>query len=177
MSFAGTSRTDVEAQLEALQTEYGEFPVRDHTVEVTRELLSDAANIEGRRALGGTRALIAHDDERLLVREDENAAWDAPGGDRDAGEPYAAAARRHVHETTGLECSIDEIALAHRYEFTLVEGTTGVTGLWILFQGETADPSLEITDDVEEADWFLTPPRGIAEDVAKCFDCQDLDQS
>lgn len=170
MSFAGNSPTDADAQLAALRTEYGEFPVREHTVEVTRELLAETMDVENRRALGGARVVLQHDGEILLVRDDEDAAWDAPGGDRDSGESHVATARRWAHEHTGIECAITDVELVHRYEFTLVEGSTGATGIWVLFDGETAAPSLDLADDVAEAGWFQSPPTGIAEDVADCFE-------
>jgi len=175
VSFADNSPTDVDAQLAALRTEYGEFPVREHTVEVTRDLLAETIDVENRRALGGARVVIEHEDELLLLRDDEDGAWDAPGGDRDSGESHVATARRWAHEHTGIECAITDVELVHRYEFTLVEGSTGATGLWVLFAGEAVDPSLDVSEDVAEAGWFSAPPTGIAEDVADCFEADATD--
>lgn len=165
MSFAGNRRNDVEAQLDALRAAYGDFDVREHTTEVTRTQLADTLSIEGQSALGGARAVVVHDEASLLVREDPDGAWDAPGGERDPGEDHDVTACRHVHEQTGVESSITDVHLVHRYEFTLVEGTSGATGLWVLFGAEAADPALSVGEDVAEARWFDEPPEGIAADV------------
>lgn len=170
MSFAGSRRNEVDAQLDALRSEYGAFEVRERTFEVSRELLADTISIEDREALGGARALVEHDERILLVKNDPDTPWDAPGEDRDPGEAYAATARRAVHDAAGIECGITDVHFVLRYEFTLVEGTKGTTGLWVLFGAETTDATLEVSDDVADVTWFRTPPEDIAEDLRECIE-------
>lgn len=170
MSFAGSRRNDVDAHLDALRSEFGPFEVRERTFEVSRELLADTVTIAERRALGGARALVEHDDSVLLVKTEQDAPWDAPGGDRDPGEAYVSTAQHAVHETAGIECEITDVHFVLRYEFTLVEGTEGATGLWVLFGAETTDSTLTAADDLEGLDWFKTPPENIAGDLRDCFE-------
>lgn len=165
MSFAGSRRNDIDVQLDALRTEYGEFELREHSMEVSRELLADTISIEEQHALGGARAIVEHDGRVLLVRPDADGPWDAPGADRDPGEAYAATARRGVHDAVGLECQMTGVALVHRYEFTLVEGTSGPTGLWVVFDAETPDPEIDVSEDVADARWFRRAPVELADDV------------
>lgn len=170
MSFAGSRRNDVDAHLDALQSEYGSFEVRERTFEVTRELLADTLAVAERGALGGARALVHHDDRVLLVRNGPDTPWDAPGSDRDPWEAYASTARHAVHDVAGIECEITNVHFALRYEFTLVEGTKGVTGLWVLFGAETTDDTVDASDDVADVAWFRTPPDDLAGDLQDCFE-------
>ena len=170
MSFAGSRRNDVDAHLDALRSEFGSFEVRERTFEVNRELLADTLSIAGRDALGGARALVRHDDCVLLVRNDSDTPWDAPGGDRDPGEAYASTARHAVHDVSGVECELTGVHFVLRYEFTLVEGTEGATGLWVLFGGETTDDAIDVSDDVADVAWFRTPPDDLAGDLRDCFE-------
>lgn len=170
VSFAGSRRNDVDAHLDALCSEFGPFEVRERTFEVTRELLADTVTIAEQQALGGARALVEHDDSVLLVKNDPDTPWDAPGGDRDSGEAYASTAQHAVHDTAGIECDITDVHFVLQYEFTLVEGTRGATGLWVLFGAETTDTTLSAPDDVADVDWFQTPPEDIAGDLRNCFE-------
>lgn len=170
VSFAGRRRNDVDAHIDALRSEFGPFEVRERTFEVTRELLADTISIAEQQALGGARALVEHDDSALLVKNDSDTPWDAPGGDRDPGEAYASTARHAVYDIAGVECEITDVHFVLRYEFTLVEGTDGATGLWVLFGAETADTTLAVSEGVADVDWFQTPPEDIAGDIRDCFE-------
>lgn len=170
VSFAGSRRTEVDVHLDALRSEFGPFEVRERTFEVTRELLADTITIAEQRALGGARALVEHEDSVLLVKNDPDTPWDAPGGDRDPGEAYASTARHALYDIAGIECEITDVHFALQYEFTLVQGTEGATGLWVLFGAETADTTLDVSDGVEAVDWFQTPPEDIAGDIRDCFE-------
>ena len=165
MSSPGRTRDDVDVKLDALRSEYGPFEVRERTFEVSRELLADTISIEERDALGGARALVTNGDRVLLVKTDPETPWDAPSGDRAPGEAYASTARSAVHETAGLECEITDVHFVLQYEFTLVEGASGATGLWVLFGAETTDAVLDVSDDIVDAKWFVTPPADVAEDI------------
>lgn len=165
VSFAGRPPTDADTKLDTLRAEYGEFEVREHTVEVSRELLADTTSVAAKNALGGARAIIHHDDAVLLVRDSATSPWDAPGGDRDPGEAHAMTAQRGVHEMTGLECSMTGIHLVHHYEFTLVEGTKGITGFWVVFEAETSDPAIQASAGLSDVAWFESPPDEIADDI------------
>ena len=57
-------------------------------------------------------AVVVHEGNLLLVRQTVHAGstrWVLPGGGVDFGESLADAARREVHEETGLEVDIDKL--------------------------------------------------------------------
>lgn len=61
--------------------------------------------------LPGVTAVIRRSEELLLVRRSDTGSWTPVGGIVEPGEPPAACARREALEETGVEITVDRLAL------------------------------------------------------------------
>jgi len=152
---------DVNRVLDRLEDVYGEVPVHRESTPVPREMYVECMNAADNGELGGTRVLVSHENEFLLVRETGEEAWDAPGGSLSRNDTHAAAGTQYVADQAGIECTVVDAFAAIEREFTLVDGGDGVTGLWVFFEAETFDTDLTRGPGIEDAQWFSRPPREV----------------
>jgi ADP-ribose pyrophosphatase YjhB (NUDIX family) len=161
------SAADVARRLASLEERFGSFPLR----KAARE--NDAAFFgEGvERALGGGRGaagglVTALAARVLLVRHAADPdAWGTPGGGHEAGESFAATARREVREETGVDPALVGVHEAVRTEVAHeADAERTFTMLTVHFEGVVgaAEPALEVSDDeILEARWFEESPESL----------------
>jgi len=163
------SAADVAVRLAALHERFGDFPVREADRENAPEYFDEGVD----RALSGWRgdagAFVTDADGRvLLVRHaDAPERWGTPGGGHEAGEDFAATARREVREETGVDPELTGVHEAVRTEVRHEDDAERTfTMLTVHFEGVVgaAEPALDVADDeILEARWFETPPDALHE--------------
>lgn len=102
------------------------------------------------------------DDEHVLLvlnRGSPGPTWGLPGGGRENGETYEAAARREVREETGIEVDLDGPFRVLRVRTTAPGRDVTAHTLWTFFDatyaGGTLDPQ---ASELRGVAWFLEPP-------------------
>ncbi|ELZ22803.1 hypothetical protein C475_16916 [Halosimplex carlsbadense 2-9-1] len=162
---AERSRERVADWLAALRERYDGF----ERVEKRWELAPDAYERDRERiaagANGGGGIWVTNDDgEVLLVRNEGDEGWADPGGKREAGESFEAAARREVREETAVRATITGLREAHVLE--LVDETDprrpSLASLIAIFDGEYAggDPRPR-EGEIAAAEWVVSPPEAV----------------
>ncbi|HCB05015.1 MAG TPA: NUDIX domain-containing protein [Nocardioides sp.] len=81
------------------------MPIPDFIVELRRKIG------HARLWLPGVTAVIVRDHELLMVQRSDNLQWTPVTGIVDPGEEPAVAARREALEETGVEISVDRLAM------------------------------------------------------------------
>lgn len=134
------------------------------TRRVTRE--TDEAGLEGVRArtdrgLHWAVGALATDAENRILFVYEDDTWKLPGGGVEAGETRKEAVRREVHEETGVEIAVDELAAVT--EVMVTNGQCEATFFFGTYHGtpETttlaADPGVA-DEDIREVAWRDSVP-------------------
>ena len=95
------------------------------------------------------RILMQHRDANARVSPDQ---WGLPGGRVEEGETPVEAARREVHEETGIRCELD--ADVGTTEYTDSRGRPKQVRWWTM--RPIASDGFEQNDEVDEIRW-LTP--------------------
>jgi len=114
---------------------------------------------------GGAGIWVTNDDgEVLLVRNEGDDGWADPGGKREAGESFEAAARREVREETGVEATITGLREAHVLE--VVDETDSdrplLASLIVIFDGECAGGNPRPREgEIAATEWVASPPRAV----------------
>lgn len=136
------SRRRVDEVLVDLAATHGRFRVRELVWEDT------PAEYDGFRERydaghnGGAGVWLARDDGRvLLVQHEGETAWSEPGGKRDPGESFRAAAVRETREEAGVECTVTGVQEAHVVTHAAPDRPP-LASLIVVFQGayEGGDP-------------------------------------
>lgn len=111
MTVPERSRRRVGEAVERLEREYGSFPAREATWDVSRERYGWHVERVERDTLGGAGVWCVDDEGRvLLVRE--AGAWSEPAGKHEPGESLEETARREAREEAGIDCELAGVALA-----------------------------------------------------------------
>lgn len=116
--------------------------------------------------------------EAAFVENAWSDGWVLPGGSVEAGESFADAARREVHEETGLDC--DLLGPRRVEEQVFRAENREVRGWFVAFAARTDQTAFgrdlgEHGDEIERAGWFAEPPTDTATFVdadALLRDCQ-----
>lgn len=165
MSLPERGRRRVDALVDRLSAEYGPFPVVDKEWSVPRSVYERARERFEEDGGGGAGVWLTDDAGRvLLVRDEGDDGWSDPGGKRDPGEPFEAAARREVGEETGVDCRITGICDLHRVEFRDQNDPDrpAVVAPIVVFEGDyvAGDPRPR-EGEIAEVAWFAEPPRSV----------------
>lgn len=173
----------VERRMDRLLGEYGDVPVEEQTWEGSDEEFEGFADSARDGYLGGAYAWVVRDpadappltesmpeeangDARraLMIRNRADERWSLPGGGREDGETFAEAARREVHEETGIECSVGEPFLLRRVTAVPGDGVEDASAdavhlLYVFFDATYEDGSIAIQPgELHGAAWFADPP-------------------
>lgn len=106
---------EIDRRIQGLRDKYGEFPVYHETYHLEPEQYARAHNLHTSEIPGASRVWVERNEEVLLVRtEHRPKSWGIPGGLIDPGERADRAGEREVHEETGVECEIFDVAYVHR---------------------------------------------------------------
>jgi len=104
----------------------------------------------------------------ILNRAVDGPTWGLPGGGREDGETYEAAARREVREETGIAVELDEPFQVLRVRTTAHDGDVAAHTLWTFFDaayaGGTLDPQ---ASELRGVAWFVEPPGEMAGSTAR----------
>ncbi|WP_123538790.1 NUDIX hydrolase [Halosimplex salinum] len=159
------SRERVDDWLADLRERYDGF----ERVEKCWDLSADAYERNRERvaagANGGAGIWITNDAGAvLLVRNEGDEGWADPGGKREAGESFEAAARREVREEANVDATVTGVREAHVLE--LVDETDpdrpALWSLIVIFDGEYAggDPRPR-EGEIAAVEWFEGTPDAV----------------
>ncbi|MBB5294906.1 NUDIX domain-containing protein [Deinococcus metallilatus] len=111
--------------------------------------------------VGAGIAVLSGQGEVLLIRRGDNGLWDLPGGGVNVGEEVEAAARRELHEETGLIAGPLTLlgvfsGEAHRHTYPDGNVVAWVTVLYVARQGEGQHPEdrPRAGDDAAQVAWW-----------------------
>lgn len=151
----------IEAELERLEAEYGDFAVHEERWRVPPEGYERVRERAAVGTVGGAGVWLTNDDgEVLLVSDVGREGWAEPAGKQEAGETLEEAAIRETREETGIECEIEGVALAQVLEI-VPEGESAppLSRLVVAFEGTyrggTPRPR---DDDIEDVRWWDEHP-------------------
>ncbi|MFC7139485.1 NUDIX hydrolase [Halosimplex aquaticum] len=162
---AARSRERVGDWLADLRERYGDFERVEKRWEQAPAAYERDRDRIAAGANGGAGVWITDDEGRvLLVRNAGDEGWADPGGKREAGESFEAAARREVREETNVRCAITGVREVHALE--LVDGTdparSALASLIVIFDGayEGGEPRPR-EGEIAEVAWFDTCPDAV----------------
>jgi len=111
------SRERVNDWLDELRERYGAVEYIEKRWELAPDAYEASRNRIAEGANGGAGIWATDDEGRvLLVRNEGDEGWADPGGKREGGESFEAAARREVREETGVDCEITGLREVHVLE-------------------------------------------------------------
>jgi len=93
--------------------------------------------------------VVVDDDNRVLViRRDDNGAWEAPGGVLELDEPFQEGVAREVFEETGLHVSVGHLTGVYK---NISRGVVALVFRCVPVSGET-----HRTAEAREVGWMTT---------------------
>jgi len=172
------NRDDVERRLDRLREEWGPFPVdRREETWPDGEFEESVALAEDGYTGGGYVLAVRRPEEAAPLTESmpESAAaehdrvllglgrgadeWGPPGGGREAGETYEAAAVREVREETGVDVSVTGVQGALRWTTTGETDDRTVHTAFVTFTGRYEGGHVEVQPgELDGAAWFRELP-------------------
>ena len=155
MDVASRSRSRVEERLTRLEEEFGAPEVTQTTFEVGEERYQRTLE-RSRDGQLDVRCVVRDGDGAVLLREG-NGEWMVPRGQTRPDEPPAAAVRRIVRQTAGVECAIVDAVSAdiHGIRNGDDESASTVYRLSVVFTADvvdSADPNGESVRWAAETD-------------------------
>lgn len=170
-SLSRRTRRAVDARIDGLREQFGEFPVVDVTRLNDPEFFEHGVELFESGVRGAAGARVTDDDGRLLlIRDDRDPeTWVLPGGGHEPGETFAETARREVREESGVDCEVTGVWRAVRKRFVHREQPQRRGYLLEVFftadavDGEAVvDPErLDEGEEVLEVRWFEEAPANV----------------
>jgi ADP-ribose pyrophosphatase YjhB (NUDIX family) len=162
MTVGDRTRSEVRRRIQRLRDRYGDFPVRETTVENDPDYFETGVELATEGWVGDAGAFVTDEEGRaLLIRHEESPdRWGTPGGGHEPGETLEATARREVREETGVDCSLVGVALArHKTVRHAEDPDRELHLLTVEFAAEYEGGDRSVGDEeVLEARWFETLP-------------------
>lgn len=159
------SRERVESWLADFREQYGEFErVRKHWQMPPAVYERDVDRFE-RGINGGAGVWLAREDGAvLLVRDEGDDGWSDPGGKREDGESFEAAARRECHEETAVESRIVDLRSVHTLEIddeTDPDRPTLHSAIAIFDAEYVSGTPTPREGEIDDVAWFTEPPERV----------------
>jgi 8-oxo-dGTP pyrophosphatase MutT (NUDIX family) len=177
---ASASTAYVDAALDRLTAEHGDFPVRaDRLVAEVDARFADwvAAARDDDRVAGAYARVhrlpdaapdvsesmpdeLEYDDERVLFAMGRGVdEWSVPGGGVDPAEGFEAVAEREVREEVGIECTITDVAAATRGVGVHAATDREIHFLYVVFDATYDGGTIDVqASELNGACWFREPP-------------------
>lgn len=170
MSRRTQSRARVEAVIQRLEDEYGEFETVEKTWEHSESRYQRSREQFERDALGGAGVWVTNDaGEVLLVRNEGDEGWADPGGKVEPDESYEAAAKRETREETGVDCTLTGLCEVHVIENVTVErDAPPIYEAIVIFHGEYRGGKPRPREgEIADVGWFSEPPEAVLYEEVK----------
>lgn len=103
-----------------------------------------------------TVAVVNDAGQLLMIRRTDNDQWAIPGGKQEVGETPLEAARREVHEETGILCEITGLVGIFSNPRNVIEYTSNGEvrqEFSILFTGRPVGGEITPSTESQEVDW------------------------
>jgi ADP-ribose pyrophosphatase YjhB (NUDIX family) len=164
------SRERTDAVLVDHAAAHGEFRVRELEWRLNEGDFDRLRDRFERDADGGAGVWLTRSDAVCCVRHEGEDAWSDPGGKREAGEAFAAAARREAREETGLDVDVDGVLEAHAVTHVAPDRPPLVSPI-VVFEATPIGGDLEPAPDdrVAEVRWFTERPEPLLYDALADF--------
>jgi ADP-ribose pyrophosphatase YjhB (NUDIX family) len=153
---------DIERLLGYLRDTYGEFPVESGTYQHSEEGFERVLANHERGVPGAARVWVEREGETLLVRTHGGPdGWGVPGGFIEPDEHSDRAGEREVHEETGIECEVFDVAYVHIAENRLEDGDCEpIEELGVAFLARYTGGSLDRqAEEIEAVRWWSEVPE------------------
>ena len=151
---------------------------RDRTDVLFREataVVDDRGAFNGHETWAGTVAVGVLNDDGEVLLVDAPQGWTLPVSPVNAGDDWAAVARRWVAQKTGLAVDLDAVERVTRTSYRLAgSATRQTTGYRVVFRARPADRETPMDylearrtmtdDDAWADDWFASVPDTVATD-------------
>lgn len=182
MSIGRVNEGEIDQRLDRLQQTYDEVTLEEELVELPPEQFRRAEGFSRDGYLGGAYVWVArkaadapplgetmptdaadHRERVLMILSRGSDRWGLPGGGRESGESFEAAAIREVNEETSVECSIVDCFHLRRVT-TVPEERDGheLHTLQVFFDGVYEGGTIAIQgSELNGAAWFARPPTRI----------------
>jgi 8-oxo-dGTP pyrophosphatase MutT (NUDIX family) len=101
-------------------------------------------------------AVVNDTGQLLMIRRTDNDQWAIPGGQQEVGETPVEAARREVHEETGIRCEITGLVGIFSNPRNVIEYTSNGEvrqEFSILFTGRPVGGEITPSTESREVDW------------------------
>ena len=164
------SRERFDDLADRLRSDYGEFETVEKTWRHPPGFYGSLVERFEDGNAGGAGGWVYDDEGRvLLVKDAGDVGWSDPGGKRESGESYEEAARREIHEETGVEVTLTDVLELHR--ITVYDGTDPdrpqlvepIVVFAARYEGGEPGPK---EGEIEVVEWFeSTPPMVSYEEV------------
>lgn len=92
--------------------------------------------------------VVRGDGRVLVIKREDNARWEAPGGVLELGESFEAGVRREVLEETGLEVTVEQLTGVYK------NLTHGIVALVYRCRPASGEP--HSTEEAREIRWMTT---------------------
>lgn len=116
------------------------------------------------RIIPGVSVAVTNEAGQLLmIRRSDNDFWAIPGGAQEVGETPVEAARREVHEETGIDCEITGLLGVFSSPRNVIEFTSNGEvrqEFSILFAGRATGGQISTSEESLEVAW--QDPSGLA---------------